>query len=148
MKRSTALATLAIVALTACESGSDFSARPFDNEFPLRMNYQAVYAEVLDATRACWGGGSIIISSARVEGQLYPVVGYGELHHGESAMVPSHYSLVRIERRGSGSLVRVKVGGIASAREVQHKRRWLEYWSSGGNGCPRVGAVNAPKPAN
>jgi hypothetical protein len=139
-----AVTLAAAIALAACQPGSSFYTQPFNFEFPLEQGYQAAYARVLNATRACYSGGSIIVSTARVEGQLYPDLGYGEVYHGESAVVPVHYSLVRIERDGSRSRARVRFPGSWSASDAARFRGWIEHWARDGRGCMRIGAPNAP----
>jgi len=141
-----ALLTAAALGLGACTTES-FEARPYDIEFPINRNYQAVYAGVLEASRACWGGQFAILSMSRVEGQLYPDLGYGVVYHGETAMMPVHHTSTKIERAGRGSIVRVKFGQPprAGGDGGATFRGWVEYWAAGGRACPKVGALTAPK---
>ena len=148
MKSLTSIAALSLAVLVGCTTGQDFDAKPYDIEFRLDRNYQAAYAGIYGAMRACYAGATIIIQTARVEGQLYPDLGYGEIYHGTTAVIPLHHSSIRIEKAGSGSLVKIKSGDTGQPtrrlKHAQHLRQWAEYWAGGRRGCPRVGALNPP----
>ena len=137
-------AALTVTAIGGCTTGAEFETRPYDLEFKSAKNYQAVYAGVLAGMRGCWAGQSIMLSVSRVEGQLYPELGYGEIYHGEAAMIPVHHSSTRIDRAGSGSIIRVRFAQPGKDGGATY-RGWLEHWAAGGRSCPRVGALTAPK---
>lgn len=134
----------AALALTACTDHAEFNARPYDAELSVSMNWQQVYANILRATRGCYAGSSIIISSAVVDGQLYPDLGYGEITHGESALIPTTFTVTRVEKTSSGAIIRIKMGRPGSAKDSAFFQKWAGYWANGGQLCPRIGASLPP----
>jgi hypothetical protein len=140
-----ALAAAAAV-LSGCDSPNEVDARPYEVELRLDRNYQAVYAGMLATMRRCVrpGTGYFLGSGATtLDAQLYPDLGYGEIRHGISGIVPQTYSQVRIARDGGGTKVQIKSGRGIGEPDPRHAR-WLSYWARSGTECPSVGRTEAP----
>jgi hypothetical protein len=139
------LAAAALVALAGC-SGTKIEQQGWQYEFPVSRNYQAVYADTYATMRGCLQPGATSLTGSRVTTlyhDLYPDLGYGELRNGAAGMLVETYSVTRIERAGSGSVVRIKVNMPGELRKGS-TARWLAYWAKGGKTCPRLGALDPP----
>lgn len=126
--------------LTACsvQSHDDFAAQPFDTTLFVDRNYQAVYADVLRANRACYQPGpnvtfSLLPSSTETDAQLYTDLGYGEIYTYQAGTVIMPYYMVRIAREGSGARVSVRLGPMPIGDRIITDR--VIRWSQGDLGC-------------
>lgn len=134
-----------LLGLAACgPTQTTLDAMPYQRQFGLAENYQAVYARTFEKLRQCLGGGAGIISippiSLEVDGQLYSDLGYGTMQVG--ANMPLGYEpafQVRVDREGTGSIVSVK-----SAAPGDQFPAWAEYYARGGQVCQRGSGLATP----
>ena len=126
----------ALFALSACElrSQDDFDTQPFEEEISVSRPYQEVYADVLKGARKCWRPGIMLgtPNTSELETNLDSDLGYGEIYSYFSGLVFNPTAMVRIEKAGSGTLVRVKTGAIAGKQLVRSKPlMWAKGNTSG-----------------
>lgn len=133
---------MAATAMTfaACdvETRSEFDARPFEASKAVQRNYQAVYADVLKGARYCWDAKpdplpTLFPQSIRVDAQLYPDLGYGEVSSSAIGTVKLVYALVRVEKSENGAVVKVKPSRLGTGRSI-----WLDppmRWADGDISC-------------
>lgn len=124
--------------LAGCVSAESYSARDYDASFDVPVNWQAAYAGIYNSARNCYDGGAIIISTNSVDGQLYSELGYGEVTVRASGLSPMTHASYRIERTGSGAVVRVKGPQAAPNADVGQTAAWAKHWATGGTGCPTI----------
>jgi len=127
------IAPILLATLGACEiqSQASFDAAPFTAQERIERNYQSVYADVVRGSRLCWGSGPLVTAAPAalaVDAQLYPELGYGEVYHYASGTVFLPYVLVRVERSGSGALIKTKTGPAAQAKTLYSDKalRWAQ----------------------
>lgn len=136
---------LVLVGLSGCAGYGDVSQQAPDTVVSVDRNYQAVYAGMVTAMRTCLNPGTtdfFHMSSAQLDAQLYPDLGYGEIVHSLSAVTTDTLEVVKISRAESGATVEIRVGNqlpYAAANSVQ----WLTYWAKGGTSCP-TGLLTSP----
>jgi len=130
----------AFALLAACTSMQEHDAKPFDTQFTVTEDYQAVYAATLRVMRQCLNPGSGYFLSPVTEqmsSDLYPNLGYGEITRYQANMVAVPWSTTRIARHVEGTLVSIKTS--SQARYAQrYTRAWLVYWARGGTECPKA----------
>lgn len=134
------LVLLAAGALAGCsvQSHEDFATRPFDTTVQVDRNYQAVYADVLRANRACYMPGpnvtlSILPSSIETDAQLYTDLGYGEIYTYQAGTVLVPFYMVRIEREGAGTRLSVRNGPMPFGANLITDR--AVRWAHGDLAC-------------
>ncbi len=123
MKYSSVFIAISLALLAGCEleSQESFDAKPFAASYEVARNYQAAYADVVRGARKCWGAGPQITTlpqATQLDAQLYPDLGYGEVYSYASGTVFMPQALVRVERSGSGAVVRVKTGPQGGAQSL------------------------------
>lgn len=119
-----AISLLALV--SACTSADEFSARPFEETRKFTGNYQALYARTLVGARKCWSPGAVpgSINSIVLDTQIYSDLGYAEIYSYNSNLVVQPTALLRFERSGSDTLMKVKTTGAMGShllRRVAYK---------------------------
>lgn len=127
----------ALALLIGCTSPAEISKQPFETEFRLDRNYQAVYADILRGAKNCLNPGFMMMpgmSTFSVDGQLYSELGYGEVSTGITGSIPMTTGTARVEKDGDGALVRIRTAnGIPSARAST--RDSLSSWARGEKMC-------------
>ncbi|MCZ4260972.1 hypothetical protein O4G76_09000 [Limimaricola sp. G21655-S1] len=126
------------LALAACTSQTQLETTAFQRQFSLAENYQAVYARSNSQMRECFAVG---MAEFNVDGQLYPELGYGEIIFGVNGMFGYQpYNQIRIDKNGTGATVSLK----SLTQTPQSSMNWLEYWTKGGQRCPRISYAETP----
>jgi hypothetical protein len=134
--RTAAILLAASLSMTACVSSDDFYAEPYDLVFDDARPYQEVYATTLSTMRRCGyaSGPADFLGTAalNLDAQLYGELGYGEIEWYMSGVTIMRQMLTRIERRGTGSRVSIRMANMAN--EAPSLAR-MEHWTRGGTDC-------------
>jgi hypothetical protein len=130
----------ALILLSACTSMQEHYTKPFDTQFTVAGDYQAVYAATLRVMRQCLNpGGGYFLSpvTEQMSADLYPDLGYAEITRYQANMVAVPWSTTRFERHGKGTLVLIKTSSQAKYAQ-RYTRAWLVYWAKGGTDCAQA----------
>lgn len=112
--------------LAGCTSQAEMDATAPTHSVTFKENYQAAFAKLNKGARNCFTG------DYKVDGQLYPDLGYGEVSAGGNAINYTPMMEAKISPAGSGAVMQVKAAGIAKSTLPL----WAEYWAKGGLRCP------------
>lgn len=130
------LSILSVVAVAGCDlrSQGDFDAQPFEMQQTVDAPYQEVYARFLGEARKCWRPGVVVGTPASIELEtnIYSDLGYAEVYNYSTGLVFIPTALVRIERSGNASIVKIKTGPIAG-KQIVAKRAMS--WATGSGKC-------------
>ena len=128
---------LAGLAVSACTSQTQLEETPYQRQFFLSENYQAVFVRSLSQMKECF---LVMNGNINVDGQIYNELGYGEITNSVSTLTYSPYNMIRIESSGSGANVKLKSLTLVKNASLD----WMEYWAKGGQRCATMGFNERP----
>lgn len=127
-------AALLAVVLTGCATNPDQLSAVADVEtYTFQENYQEIYRRVSSQARMCLSASLGAYASNQIDAQLYPDLGYGEVTYRLSNFgVNNYYFLVKIEKKGDGTLVTSQAGNTLAPGTYM---KLVRQWAHGDKAC-------------